>query len=109
MPRTASSLFALWIACLSLSAQPRPIPRLIQGPIRENQRVRFTGHVHPMATAANDVGVMDSSETLPAITMVLRQTSEQQADLDRLLTAQQDPSSPDYHRWLTPEQFAERF
>ncbi len=31
------------------------------------------------------------------------------AELARLLAAQQDPRSPDYRRWLTPAEFAERF
>jgi uncharacterized protein (TIGR03437 family) len=99
---------SLLIACIlggALSAQPR----LIKGPIQDTQRSRMTGHVHPMAKAENDLGPLDASVTLPAITLVLRQTPEQQADLDRLLTAQQDPSSPDYHRWLSPEQYADRF
>ena len=32
-----------------------------------------------------------------------------QAALSALLARQQEPASPDYHRWLTPEQFGERF
>ncbi len=32
-----------------------------------------------------------------------------QAALSALRARQQDPASPDYHRWLTPEQFGERF
>ena len=55
------------------------------------------------------MGPMDASETLPPITLIFRQTPQQQADLDRLLAAQQDPSSSDYHRWLSPEQYADRF
>jgi uncharacterized protein (TIGR03437 family) len=105
MPRIASSLVALWIACVSASAQPR----LVKGPIRDTQRIRITGHVHPMAKAENDIGSLDPSQTLPPLTLILNQTPAQQADLDRLLAAQQDPASPDYHRWLTPEQFADRF
>jgi subtilase family serine protease len=31
------------------------------------------------------------------------------ARLDRLLAAQQDPTSPDYRRWLTPQEFGRRF
>ena len=41
--------------------------------------------------------------------MLLKPNVAQQADLDRLLTDQQDRSSLDYHRWLTPQQFADRF
>jgi len=32
-----------------------------------------------------------------------------EADLDALLQRLQDPTSADYHRWLTPEEFGERF
>jgi subtilase family serine protease len=42
-------------------------------------------------------------------TLVLKPSTSQQADLDRLLAQQQNPSSPDYHGWLTPEQYADRF
>ena len=36
-------------------------------------------------------------------------TPAQQADLTQLLAAQLNPSSPNYHQWLTPEQFGARF
>jgi subtilase family serine protease len=36
-------------------------------------------------------------------------TPAQQADLNQLLAAQLDPSSPSYHQWLTSEQFGARF
>ena len=99
------SFFIAGILAAALSAQPR----LIRGPIQDLQRVRMTGHVHPMAKVENDLGPLDASVTLPVITLVLRPTPEQRADLDRLLAAQQDPGSPDYHRWLVPEQYADRF
>jgi subtilase family serine protease len=31
------------------------------------------------------------------------------AGIDQLIREQQDPASPSYHRWLTPEEFAQRF
>jgi uncharacterized repeat protein (TIGR01451 family) len=43
------------------------------------------------------------------LTLNFRPSPEQQAALEQLLAAQQDSSSPDYHRWLTPEQFGDRF
>jgi uncharacterized protein (TIGR03437 family) len=39
----------------------------------------------------------------------LRRTEAQQKALDRLLEELQDPSSPNYHHWLTPEEFGARF
>ena len=107
MHRIASKslLIVCCVAFSTLSAQPR----LIKGPIQDAHRAGLTGHVHPMAKAENDLGPLDASTTLPSLSLLLAQTPQQQADLDRLLAAQQDPSSADYHRWLTPEQFADRF
>ena len=103
-----SFLQSLLIYCMFAGAVHAQ-PRLVKGPIQDRERIRMTGLVHPRATAENDAGALDPSETLSPITLVFRQTAQQQADLDRLLTAQQDPSSPDYHHWLTPEEYADRF
>ena len=46
---------------------------------------------------------------IEAVTLLLQPTAAQQADLATLLAAQQNPSSPDFHRWLTPDQFGTRF
>src|SRR5258707_15381013 len=40
---------------------------------------------------------------------MLAQSENQQADLDQLLAEQQNPYSPNYHRWLEPEEYAQRF
>ena len=34
---------------------------------------------------------------------------QHEADLDALITSQQNPSSPSYRHWLTPEEFHSRF
>ena len=41
--------------------------------------------------------------------MVFRLSPAQQSGFDKLLEEQQDPDSPNYHKWLTPEQYAARF
>ena len=105
MYTTHKSFLFFFLLTAALSAQPR----LIKGTIQDTQRVRITGHAHPLARPENDLGLLDPATTFQAVTLVLRQTSQQQADLDHLLAGQQDPSSPDYHHWLTPEQFADRF
>ena len=58
--------------------------------------------------AADIVGATAASATQPLamrLTMALRHRD----DLARLLADQQDPSSPQYHRWLTPDAFTSRF
>jgi kumamolisin len=39
------------------------------------------------------------------LTMAIRN----RAELDRMLADQQDPASPEYHHWLTPDEFTNRF
>ena len=72
-------------------------------------RVSLTGHLHPGAITGNDRGRVEASLRLRHVTVVLQPTAAQQADLEALLARQQDPASPDFHRWLTPEQYGERF
>lgn len=67
------------------------------------------GNVHPMARPENDQGRMSATTVLPRMVMMFNRTPEQQAELEKLLEEQQDRSSTNYHRWLTPEQFADRF
>ena len=43
------------------------------------------------------------------MSIVFSRSASQQADLEALIASQQDPSSPLYHQWLTPDQFANRF
>jgi len=82
----------------------------LSGPVRNNsRRVSLAGHVPAEAQPENDRGRIAARQTLKSLSLALRPSDAQQADLDRLLAAQQDPASPDYHRWLTPEQFAGRF
>lgn len=52
---------------------------------------------------------MPAGTNLHGVTITFAPSPAQQADLDALLAAQQDPSSPFYHQWLTPEQFGARF
>jgi subtilase family serine protease len=40
---------------------------------------------------------------------VMAPSPSQQAALDQLLAEQQDRTSPNYHKWLTPAQYADRF
>ncbi len=77
--------------------------------IDNSRRVRLSGHMHPLARAEFDRGRVDPSMPLESLNLILKPSANQQEALNQLLAAQQDPSSPDYHRWLTPEEYADRF
>ena len=67
------------------------------------------GHLRPVARAQFDRGELDPATRLGRVTMFFSRTAEQEADLLALLDQQQDRASPNYHRWLSPEEFADRF
>ena len=41
--------------------------------------------------------------------MMLRRSGPREQELQQFIERQYDPHSPDFHRWLTPQQFGERF
>ena len=81
----------------------------ITSPVENAKRFTLAGHVPPRARAEFDQGRVSPSLVLTHITVALAPSAQQQADLTNLLAAQQNPSTPDYHHWLTPEQYAARF
>ena len=72
-------------------------------------RLAIGGHVRPEANAANDRGRVEASLTLNDVSIFFKPSAAQEADLNTLLEQQQDPNSTNYHKWLTPEQYAARF
>jgi subtilase family serine protease len=83
-------------------------PASARFPVDEGDRVR-AGSVPAAARPERDVGPAVPDLPLERITLVLRRRNGADAALARLLAAQHDPSSPDYHRWITPEEFGRRF
>jgi subtilase family serine protease len=84
-------------------------PDRITGPIDSSQMVALTGNVHGFGQPRSDLGRTDGSRVLYGVTLAFRPSAAQQAALDNLLAQQQDRSSPNYHKWLTPAEFADRF
>jgi len=80
----------------------------ILGTIDSTQVTRVRGTAHPRARAQYDEGRTDASRTISGA-ITFRLSAAQQAELDQLLREQQDPKSPNYHRWITPDQYAARF
>ncbi len=110
-------LGAIVVALLSTARVPAQNtavsrPRITQ-PIDNRQRIVLAGNIHPKAIAAalagNDQGRVSPSLAMPYITLMLAPSAGQQADLENLLAQQQTPGSADYHHWLTPEEYGQRF
>ena len=81
----------------------------ITAPIDSARIVRLNGNLRPAMLRRNDGGRVNAAFPIPAMTLFLKPSAGQQSDLRQLLEDQRNPASPLYHRWLTPEEFADRF
>lgn len=71
--------------------------------------VTLKGNVHPLARLQYDRGKAPDSLPMEHMSFLLRRSAEQETALGKLLQEQQDKSSSNFHKWLTPEQFGEQF
>jgi hypothetical protein len=77
--------------------------------INSAEQSTLKNSLHPLAQAQFDAGRMAADTRLNGISIVFNRTAAQEASLQALIAAQQNPSSPLYHQWLTPDQFAAQF
>jgi|HubBroStandDraft_1064217.scaffolds.fasta_scaffold02425_4 subtilase family serine protease len=91
------------------SAQTGSVRSRITQPIDESKLMVLRGNTHPFARPQFDRGAAPANLSLDRMMLVLKTTPEQGAALNNLLAEQQDRSSPNYHKWLTPQEFGAQF
>jgi uncharacterized protein (TIGR03437 family) len=96
----------LLVLCVAASAAP---PDRIAGPVDIRQIAPIRGSVHRMAQPQFDRGAVDPAFPMNHVVLFVKPSAAQQAELDQLLADQQNPSSKQFRRWLSPEEFGNRF
>src|SRR4051794_28941507 len=91
-------------ACLLTVLAAGAQDRILQ-PLDRGRLTTLKGHIHPKARAAADQGPVDPGMPIRHATLLFKPS----AALDTFLAEQQNPASPNYRNWLTPEQFGDRF
>lgn len=81
----------------------------ITSAISDESRTEVPHSVNPRVSLSKDLGPAAADTKLQGMTVRLSMTAEQQAALDQLLINLQTPSSPHYHQWLTPDEYAAQF
>ena len=108
--RVFSSIVALaFVLFLTTTSRAQTPQERILTAVSDSDIRQLRGNVHPLAQAQFDGGKVDDSTLLPRMTMFFAPSPRQQAALSQLLSEQQDRSSPNYHRWITPGEFGIRF
>ncbi len=105
-------VFALFASLASAQIQPqlsvRPTQR-VTGKV-DRKKVSSLPGTHPSAVARATIGPRVNAGTLlQHMVLILQPSDAQNAALATLMDAQQDKTSPSYHKWLTPDTFAQSF
>ena len=82
---------------------------LIRQAVDETRLTTLKGNTHPLARPQFDLGTAPATLSMDRMLLVLKRSAEQESALRKLLDDQQDKHSPNYHQWLTPEQFGKQF
>jgi len=105
------ALLAIWPAAqvhgqaFAFSPSSENIPDRILGRVDEANLATIPGSTHPAVRNAIDNGRLPSASPMGDLILVLNRSAAQQAALDSFNEAQNDPASPEYHHWLTPQEF----
>lgn len=107
------AVFILACAIIPMSAQTLQgsrgaVDRITQ-PVNNEVAVLLAGNVHPLARPEFDQGSAPRNHRMERMVLVLAPDAAQERALEALFAAQQDPQSPLYRRWLTPEDFGKSF
>ncbi len=106
--RHAAVSLASALALTLSAAHAAPADRITRR-VNPRQLRTVPGAVHRLARAEYDRGAVDPAMRMDYMLLLTRPTAAQQAALDQLLADQQNPASPSYHHWLSPEEFGDRF
>src|SRR5712664_810053 len=93
----------------SATAQHAAIPARITQAIDEARMVQLKGNVHPLARAEFDQGAVSNATPMKRMMLLLQRSPEQEAALQQLMAEQMSKDSPNFQKWLTPEEFGRRF
>ncbi len=91
------------------SASAQKIAPRIGGEIKSAEQTVLKNSLHPMAQPQFDAGRLAADTRLNGITLVFNRSAAQEAALKALIADEQNPASPRYHQWLTPDEFAAQF
>jgi len=96
-------------APVASAAALNSIPDRITMEVSNGSMTEIPGSVQPKALHATDLGPVPGDTRLTGMSLRFLPSAAQQAALDQLLADLQDPSSPRFHQWLTPQQYAAQF
>lgn len=107
--RAGLVLGAAVISFPAVHATAQAAGRLITQRVDDASTVALTGNTRSEAVAANDRGLVADDHSLDHMQILLNRPADREAALTRFLERLNDPRSPDFHRWVTADQYGSMF
>ena len=97
-------------ASFAMSSAVLLLPLICPAADAQTGRANVASHALSISSSTGtvDLGPLPVSQPL-TVTLRLAPSAQQAAALDQLLTEQATPNSPQYHQWLTPQEYATQF
>jgi subtilase family serine protease len=106
----ATAALFLYIPCANAQVESglRSRPRIVAS-VDETVRATLSGNVHPEARPANDRGRVADTLPMEHMLLQLKRSPDQEKALQQFVDELHNQGSPNFHHWLTAQQFGERF
>lgn len=91
------------------AAQTGAAHALITAQIDDSRRLRLNGNTRPEAKPQNDRGRVADSLAMEHMQLLLKRPADREAALQQYIKDLHNRTSPNFHHWLKPDQFAQRF
>jgi len=96
-------------ALVPLTARAVDARDLVVGRVDVTRLKALPHLIVPWSSPDHDLGAVPDDLVMSRLTLLLNRTAERQSAFETMLKEQQDPASPNFHRWLTSIEVGERF
>jgi hypothetical protein len=105
-----ATMLGLTSVLVAQSAANEPAARvLITQPIDSSRLYKLAGNTRGEANAQNDRGKVADSFAIPHMLLQLQRSPEREQALQNFIDQQLDSNSPNFHKWLTADQFGQLY
>jgi hypothetical protein len=106
--RFCCALAVVFVALLVSASASAQVAPLVTQAVDPAQRQVLRNTIHPLVKNAADLGRADSSLAMKDMLLMLQPSASQDA-IAQYIDGLHNPQSANFHRWLTPEQYAAKF
>ena len=86
-----------------------PRPALVTQHVDDAKLTTLVGGTHPAAIAKSDRGRVSDQLQMEHIFLQLKRSPVQEKELEQFIDSLHDRNSPNYHKWITSDEFGRRF